>query len=219
MASSLLSRYSCAEEEHWGPTRLQLDAPPYGFVAPRSGAQQERQEGLCWLLTTGSGLSKQKMQAPHTLLSMVGLEVAAPVSVLVLRVSLGPLPSPWSPVVAAAAAATPTLVAICIGRSRQRGQNQLNIHRIAGHHAQLSPSPKVGLYVPNREGLSTPPPSTPSVSLLCPCPELTARAQRGDSHRTPLALAGQHSLPSPSRSPAFCWPTVERAPLPQMKEI
>ena len=46
--------------------------PRYGPVAPRSRAQWEGQEGLSWLLTMGKGRSKQRRQAPHTLLSMVG---------------------------------------------------------------------------------------------------------------------------------------------------
>ena len=63
----------------------------YGPVAPRSQAQWEGQEGLSWLLTIGKGPSKQRTQAPHTLLSMVGARRQLPGSVSVtLRSSTVP---------------------------------------------------------------------------------------------------------------------------------
>lgn len=67
----------------------------YGPVAPRSQAQWEGQEGLSWLLTIGKGPSKQRTQAPHTLLSMVGARRQLPGSASVtLRSFHCPLLSP-----------------------------------------------------------------------------------------------------------------------------
>ena len=69
--------------------------PQYGPVAPRSQAQWEGQEGLSWLLTIGKGPSKQRTQAPHTLLSMVGARRRLPGSASgTLRSSHCPLLAP-----------------------------------------------------------------------------------------------------------------------------
>lgn len=80
------SRDSCTREGY---------GPQYGPVAPRSQAQWEGQEGLSWLLTIGKGPSKQRTQAPHTLLSMVGARRQLPGSASVtLRSFHCPLLSP-----------------------------------------------------------------------------------------------------------------------------